>query len=408
MKPYISIIIPSYNRLNFVFEAIDSALNQDIKDLPKQLSEYEIIVVFDGGFEVFKKLIKSKYSKVSKVKFIDKENGGVSSALNAGIKAAQGKFVNWLSDDDLLEPNHLKAMLNKLMAVEWCVRMNPTIIYGGWKIVDEKNNIMSEGENQLQSIPSELQDNTFYPLIKSRIHGCSLLVEKKFFRDYGYFDEKQKTTGDYHRWFSFLLKGNIFLTYYTENTVRSRFHKNQDSHSLNKVHIDECDKLWTYFAENFASIPEKEKFTAWNYLTLMQNHIKDSSYKAAYKNLQTIVKLNTPTVLFLVSDPLDLEVAILHIKKTYAFTLLLNWAIYLKKNESSYEFVDSNIPNETRINTEGKSHDSLTSAFFSEYPIYGSQGLVRVYDIRICRLSDSLLDDLINLEKNGPWQLPMG
>lgn len=393
--PYISVIIPSYNRLKFAVSAIQSVLDQDLSEIPESLTNIEIIVVFDGGYEIFSKLIKMTFKDYPNVKFIDKENGGVSSALNVGIKAAKGKFISWLSDDDMMEKHHLKTMIARMLSVEWCIRMKPSIVYGGWKVIDDNDNLISAGENQHDVIPEELKNNCLYPLFKSRVHGCSMLIERNLFIRYGLFDENQLTTADYHRWFTFFQKGNLFLANYAENSIKSRFHPGQDSHAKNSIHIPECDGLWTYFAENFCSITEMPNFDSWKYVMTLQGHLKNSAYRNAYSNLLSIVRANTPTIIFTVYTHSDVQ-NLKDILTTADFASLLNWVVYLEEPES-FTLEITNIAIELRAEVRLGVPSTINEAFFMDYPIFNDCGFFEKviygdYNAKIKRL-----------EKEGPW-----
>ena len=91
--PLVSIVIPVYNGSNFVREAIDSALAQTYDNV-------EIIVVNDGSTDEGKtREIALSYG--DKIRYFEKPNGGVSSALNMGISNMQGQYFSWLSHDDM-------------------------------------------------------------------------------------------------------------------------------------------------------------------------------------------------------------------------------------------------------------------------------------------------------------------
>lgn len=87
----ISIIIPLYNKELFIERCLDSIFSQYNERL-------EVIVVNDGSTDSSPNIVKN-YTK-GKVIFIDKENGGVSSARNAGISYAHGKWVMFMDADD--------------------------------------------------------------------------------------------------------------------------------------------------------------------------------------------------------------------------------------------------------------------------------------------------------------------
>ena len=103
-NPKVSIIIPVYNGEMYIKEAIDSALAQTYKN-------FEVIVVNDGSSDKTDEICKSYGSKI---RYFKKENGGVSTALNLGIKKMNGEYFSWLSHDDLYLPNKIKEQINYL------------------------------------------------------------------------------------------------------------------------------------------------------------------------------------------------------------------------------------------------------------------------------------------------------
>ena len=99
--PEVSVIIPFYARVDWLKEAVDSVLLQNFKD-------YEIIVVNDVSTENMTEFL-AQYS--NKIKYIKKENGGPSTARNAGIEIATGKYIAFLDSDDRWLPKKLKTQL---------------------------------------------------------------------------------------------------------------------------------------------------------------------------------------------------------------------------------------------------------------------------------------------------------
>ncbi len=289
----LSIIIPSYNRLEHAVSAIESALSQDFSGCGLTQASIEIIVVFDGGNKFFAEIIMNNF-RGRPVDFYYKENGGVASALNFGIRKAKGKYINWLSDDDMMASNHISVFYNKLNSQTWVSRFKPTIIYGGWEIIDKNSKIIESVPPQKSQISnSSLRSNCLYPLIKSRIHGCSMWVEKSLFYRYGFFDETLKTTQDYHRWHIFIERSNLICEEST-TTIHSRVHHGQDSNRLSEICNAESDELWTMFAENFMTVAEVKGFAWIDYLDVMRKHLQNSSYQSAYRNIMYISKINHP------------------------------------------------------------------------------------------------------------------
>jgi len=106
-KFHFSIIMAVYNVEAYLEEAINSIINQSI-GFKKYI---QLILVNDGSIDNSKKICeKFKYLYPENIIFIDKENGGVSSARNAGLDVAEGKYVNFLDPDDKLSTNALEVV----------------------------------------------------------------------------------------------------------------------------------------------------------------------------------------------------------------------------------------------------------------------------------------------------------
>jgi len=95
--PVVSVVIPAYNAAWCVGQAIDSALAQSFVDR-------EIIVVDDGSTDDTPRVLAGYGSRI---RIVSKPNGGLSSARNAGVAAAQGEFVAFLDADDRWLPAKL-------------------------------------------------------------------------------------------------------------------------------------------------------------------------------------------------------------------------------------------------------------------------------------------------------------
>ena len=99
--PRVSVIIPTYNREEYVVKAIDSVLGQKFDD-------YEFIVVDDGSTDNTKEIV-NKYGDM--IRYIYQHNSGVSAARNTGIKLAKGEWVAFLDSDDEWRPDYLLTQI---------------------------------------------------------------------------------------------------------------------------------------------------------------------------------------------------------------------------------------------------------------------------------------------------------
>lgn len=100
----ISVIVPIYNAEKFLHYCIDSILNQSFVD-------FEILLVNDGSTDNSGRICDEYAGKDTRAKVIHKQNGGVSSARNAGIEAAKGEYICFVDSDDYLESNYLKELV---------------------------------------------------------------------------------------------------------------------------------------------------------------------------------------------------------------------------------------------------------------------------------------------------------
>lgn len=101
----ISVIIPVYKVEEYLAKCVDSVLAQTYGNL-------EVILVDDGSPDGCGKICDDYAARDSRVKVIHKQNGGLSSARNAGIDAASGDYLAFVDSDDWIEPDAYDAMLS--------------------------------------------------------------------------------------------------------------------------------------------------------------------------------------------------------------------------------------------------------------------------------------------------------
>ena len=104
----ISIIIPVYNVEKYLSDCLDSVVNQTYKDL-------EIICVNDGSTDNSLDILNEYCSKDDRIFVVNKENGGLSSARNAGLAVAKGDFIMFLDSDDWIDNNTCEVALKQMM-----------------------------------------------------------------------------------------------------------------------------------------------------------------------------------------------------------------------------------------------------------------------------------------------------
>ena len=122
-KPLITVIVPAYKVESFLPICVESIINQTYKNL-------EIILVDDGSPDRCGTICNEYALKDNRIRVLHKENGGLSSARNAGMKVMKGKFVTFIDSDDYVSPFYVEHLFNALridnadLAVSWFVEVN--------------------------------------------------------------------------------------------------------------------------------------------------------------------------------------------------------------------------------------------------------------------------------------------
>lgn len=125
--PAISVIMPVYNKENYIEASLRSVLDQPFRDL-------EVIAVNDGSTDGSLAILTRMAQADPRIRVVDIPNGGVSNARNTGLAHAAGEWIQFLDADDLLEPDYLTAAMQVLEA-------HPAdILFSGFTMVDAEMN----------------------------------------------------------------------------------------------------------------------------------------------------------------------------------------------------------------------------------------------------------------------------
>lgn len=140
-NPFFSVIIPTYNRSQFISNTIHSILAQEFSD-------FELIIVDDGSSDNTEEIVTS--IKNERLRYYKKENGERGAARNYGAKLSTGHYVNFLDSDDYVYPNHLKSahdFLKKNESVE--------IFHLAYDVRDKHGNLL-RSETSIQNINRQI------------------------------------------------------------------------------------------------------------------------------------------------------------------------------------------------------------------------------------------------------------
>ncbi len=265
-NPLVSIIIPVYNGSDYMREAIDSALSQTYENI-------EIIVINDGssdGGETDR--IARSYG--DKIRYIHKENGGVSSALNVGIREMNGEYFSWLSHDDVYSSDKVEKQVEVIKQFD-----KNTIVGCGHNMINEDSQFLSGNKSELLFSPFKLHssEEVLKGLLEKRtLNGCVLLIPKEIFEKSGCFDESLRFCQDRIMWYNVFLGGHTL--YFTDDKlVCTRIHKNQLTQTGQALFRKECSIVCEALTNSFVKASDE------NYNFLKLYLFSDSKYLSLEK-----------------------------------------------------------------------------------------------------------------------------
>ena len=181
-SPLVSVVIPAFNAEKFLAETLDSVLSQTFLS-------WESIVVDDGSTDATNE-IAARYLKDERVKYIKKENEGVSKARNYAIERSKGKYIALLDADDIWMPQKLEKQVALLEKNE-----NIGLCYTGAIKVDEKLEFKEYVEAE------EFKDDSEALLLKMNILILSsAIIRKDILLKTDGFDSKFSTCADKELW----------------------------------------------------------------------------------------------------------------------------------------------------------------------------------------------------------------
>nr|WP_315030737.1 glycosyltransferase family A protein [uncultured Chryseobacterium sp.] len=186
MAPTISIIVPCYNQAQYLDECLQSVLDQTY-------SNWECIIVDDGSPDNTKEITEKWVEKDNRFTYLHKQNGGLSSARNAGIEIAKGEWILPLDADDKIGDRYLELAekeFDKDYKVIYCKAEKFGMVNELW----------------------ELPDFSQKALAKTNIIFCTALFKKKDWEERGGYDTHMlHGLEDWEFWISLLKNGgNVY------------------------------------------------------------------------------------------------------------------------------------------------------------------------------------------------------
>lgn len=237
-----SIIIPCYNTENTVLETLHSVYNLNYDN-------WEAIIVNDGSPDNLEALVLDFIKIDKRFKYFKKENGGLASARNFGIKKAIGQYILPLDSDNKVRKEFLN-WANDVISLN----IDTDIIYGDAQRFGENNSYWAVGPYNFNKL-----------LISNYIDACAI-IKSDVFKKFGLYDEKMPYQGleDWEMWlrcssnkcnFHYLPKPTFDYRVTSNSMIRS-FDKNMFKKSRKYIY----NKYSNLYAKAFSELYNKSLY----------------------------------------------------------------------------------------------------------------------------------------------------
>ena len=209
--PKVSVIMPTYNAQEYLRESLESVLNQTFED-------FELLIIDDGSTDKTIEIINSYQDK--RIKIIQGDKKGISSALNKGIENASGKYIARMDADDICAPNRFENQVKYLdntpeigMSVTWVDIIS-----------DYKFSFWGKDAKTPKDFNTAL-------LFQNPIVHPSVMFRTQLFKDKGLkYNENYKCAEDYELWSRLINTINIGVI--QKNLLHYRFYENNATNNM--------------------------------------------------------------------------------------------------------------------------------------------------------------------------------
>lgn len=210
-QPFFSIVIPTYNRINHLKNAITSILQQNFHD-------FQIIVVDDGSTDDTKKIVTALTATDGRIKYFFKKNEERSIARNFGIMKSEGKYVGFLDSDDITYSNHLNTGHTLLTQNNY-----PEVGHLGYQFIDESQKPTLIRNNFDESFKDKL-------IHENIIHGNAIFIRRDIAQEIQFIPSRAAILSeDWYVWLRLAAR----YRFYFDNTVTSAIVDHADRSLLN-------------------------------------------------------------------------------------------------------------------------------------------------------------------------------
>lgn len=207
----ISVCLPTFNRAEYLAEAIDSIRNQSVK-------EWELIVVDDGSTDSTEILMRH-YLIDSRISYYKTENQGIAKARNYAVSLSKGEYIAVMDSDDLCSPDRFKRQLKEL-------QKGADVCYSSYLRADENATVI---DGVKAPRPKEITMETLK--VDQGIPHVTIMAKRECFVNHPY-NDKHVVNDDYALCVAWIKAGYklaciqdplMIVRFHTQNTSRTRW-----------------------------------------------------------------------------------------------------------------------------------------------------------------------------------------
>ncbi len=269
-EPLVSVIVPTYNRPFGLEMALESLAHQTFKN-------FEVIVVNDAGQDVQEVLDRFKEQLTIRY-LVHSTNKDLAAARNSGLKAARGKYIAYLDDDDIFFPNHLQETVHVLETTDFAVVYSDAFRFhqvekDGWYVVKHMDVPYSHSFD-----PDQLLLHNLFPVL-------TVVHRKDCVQKTGGFDEQLHTHEDW----DFFIRLSRHFQFYHLKKITCAFAARYDASTMTSARHQsfwETTKIiYQKYAQYVQGKPQLQQFQQ-SHLQNLQNAVKQASKPGASQSFE--------------------------------------------------------------------------------------------------------------------------
>lgn len=165
-----SVIVPIYNAEKTLSRCVDSIVKQTS-------ANYELILVNDGSTDRSGDICKKYAAKYPNVRYVQKENGGVSSARNAGLRQAEGEYVLFVDSDDYVSESYF-SIIDELCHKQPDLILCGAQAFGGMERQWVIGNCDENSELGISEIVASAMEKYLFSSVWAKVFKTSILISK--------------------------------------------------------------------------------------------------------------------------------------------------------------------------------------------------------------------------------------